>query len=216
MLAGTLVFAFAFALVFLNTSTAFALNTLSTTMRIGSRGADVTNLQTFLSTDASIYPESLVTGYFGTLTKAGVIRLQTRHSLSADGIVGPITRQTINGLILGGGGVTSAAPMITGVGNTSTVNSDSNSSNATISWQTNVSSRGKVFYSSTPLAFNETSDATSEPFISGTSVVDGTFNTGKTLTLNNLSRNTTYYYMILAADGSGNVSVTWPSTFRTN
>lgn len=215
-------FVLALAAVFMYTSTAFALNTVSATMRVGSRGSDVTTLQSFLSMDGSVYPEGLVTGYFGTRTKAAVIRFQERYSLGADGIVGPITRQKINELILNGGfpGVpgtnTSGAPMIMGVANSNSVNSNATSSRATISWQTNEASRGKVFYSSTPLAFTEVSDTTSEPFISGTAVVDGTFNTSKSLALDNLARNTTYYYMILAADANGNVSVTWPATFSTN
>src|SRR3989344_2000570 len=191
-IAGALVFAFVFALVFLNPSTAFALNTISSTMRVGSRGADVTSLQTFLAMDSGIYPQGLVTGYFGSLTRAAVIQFQIRYSLGADGIVGPITRQRINDFVINGGfggGVpsgTSAAPMIFNTTNSGAVNSDNNSSRATVSWQTNEASRGKVFYSSTPLSFVEVSDPTSEPFISGTVAVDGTFNTSKSLTLDNL------------------------------
>lgn len=63
---------------------------------IGSRSPEVVELQTFLATDRSIYPEGLVTGYFGTLTRAAVIRLQARNGLPQVGSVGPLTRALIN------------------------------------------------------------------------------------------------------------------------
>src|SRR5689334_1364942 len=75
---------------------------ITTTLRVGSRGSQVSQLQSFLKTDSSIYPQGLVTGYFGSMTKAAVIRLQAREGLAADGIVGPITRARINTLIGGG------------------------------------------------------------------------------------------------------------------
>ena len=34
---------------------------------LGSRGADVSRLQTLLATDTNVYPQALVTGYFGGL-----------------------------------------------------------------------------------------------------------------------------------------------------
>ncbi len=71
---------------------------------IGSRGASVTILQTFLALDPSIYPEGLITGYFGTLTHNAVGRFQEKYSLAkpgdiAYGFVGPKTRAVINALL---------------------------------------------------------------------------------------------------------------------
>ena len=58
---------------------------------------DVRRLQTLLATDKSIYPEGLITGYFGPLTYQAVGRLQVvNHIIDSDdsgfGIVGPLTR----------------------------------------------------------------------------------------------------------------------------
>jgi len=52
----------------------------TTNLKVGSTGADVTALQEFLKGQgSSIYPEGLVTGYFGPLTKAAVTKFQNAH-----------------------------------------------------------------------------------------------------------------------------------------
>jgi peptidoglycan hydrolase-like protein with peptidoglycan-binding domain len=62
------------------------------------RSADVRNLQQLLATKPDLYPECLVTGYFGALTKRAVQRFQfSNHIVSSVsdpgyGIVGPKTR----------------------------------------------------------------------------------------------------------------------------
>ncbi len=56
---------------------------------------EVSKLQQFLAKDSAIYPEGLVTGYFGSLTKAAVKRWQTKNGISALGLVGPVTRGAI-------------------------------------------------------------------------------------------------------------------------
>ncbi|TRZ52508.1 hypothetical protein D4R99_02645 [bacterium] len=60
----------------------------SATLRQGMRSEAVTCLQTKLGM-------TTVTGYFGTMTKAAVMAYQANHSLTADGIVGPLTRATL-------------------------------------------------------------------------------------------------------------------------
>jgi len=76
-------------------------------MKMGDRLEDVKNLQAFLKLDPSIYPEGLVTGYFGTITKAAVIRFQEKYGSeiltplglkSGTGYVGPFTRAKLNSL----------------------------------------------------------------------------------------------------------------------
>lgn len=63
--------------------------------------AQVRCLQQFLKNQgASIYPEGLITGYFGPLTKSAVVRFQKTHGIAGTGFVGPLTRAKINELLL--------------------------------------------------------------------------------------------------------------------
>ena len=84
---------------------------------VGSSGDRVALLQRFLSdqTDAllPIYPEKIVSGYFGPLTKSAVVRFQLKnHIVPAVGYVGPKTRSVI-GSLLGEAGVSGGvAPTI--------------------------------------------------------------------------------------------------------
>lgn len=59
--------------------------TLSSTLGLGSRGSEVSALQQFLAQYPSIYPEGLVSGYFGALTQQAVQRLQAAHGVISSG-----------------------------------------------------------------------------------------------------------------------------------
>ena len=71
----------------------------------GSQGVEVTRLQTFLKSQGStIYPEGLVTGYFGQATLRAVQRFQELYNIAhagdvGYGFVGPATRAKINALL---------------------------------------------------------------------------------------------------------------------
>lgn len=61
---------------------------------------DVMCLQSFLKAQGnSIYPEGLVTGYFGPLTRAAVIKFQAKYQIPNTGFVGPMTRTKINQML---------------------------------------------------------------------------------------------------------------------
>jgi len=72
---------------------------------LGLRNPDVTALQNFLKLQGSeIYPEGIVSGYFGALTQKAVQRFQEKYGLAAPGIpgygfVGPKTRAKINEIL---------------------------------------------------------------------------------------------------------------------
>lgn len=70
------------------------------TLQRGAIGDEVSGLQKFLKQFPDIYPEGLITGYFGSLTKNAVIRFQIKEGIAAVGIVGPITRARLNELII--------------------------------------------------------------------------------------------------------------------
>ena len=64
------------------------------TMKLGSSGSNVTDLQNRLLTLGYMdYPNA--TGYYGTLTKTAVIRFQSNNGLAADGIAGPLTQSKL-------------------------------------------------------------------------------------------------------------------------
>lgn len=58
----------------------------------GSQGAEVSQLQAYLASDPSVYPEGKITGYFGPATKAAVQRFQKKYGIAAIGRVGLKTR----------------------------------------------------------------------------------------------------------------------------
>ncbi len=58
----------------------------SRSLRRGLSGDDVSRLQQFLARDSSIYPEGIVSGYFGILTERAVQRWQARNEIVTSGI----------------------------------------------------------------------------------------------------------------------------------
>ncbi len=86
----------------------------------GMTGKDVEELQSFLKQFPDIYPEGLVTGYFGSLTENAVKKWQEQQGIDSVGIVGPKTRAKLNEVVIsggGGGGSTSAIPATPSQGN---------------------------------------------------------------------------------------------------
>jgi len=192
------------AVMFVSPLIAKADTTITRQLEVGSRGTDVSNLQTFLAQDATLYPQGLVTGYFGFLTKAAVSNFQSRNGISAVGRVGPVTLPILN------------AQMATDINSPTILNVsvNTNTNNATVYWNTNENARGVVYYDSNPLV---TYERTNSVDVSGnTAKTDTNYNTSQSVLISNLQSNTTYYYLIYSTDQFGNVSVTWPSTFRTN
>jgi len=77
--------------------------TITQNLSYGSTGDQVKVLQQFLKNQgAEIYPEQLVTGYFGNATRSAVGRFQIKYGIVAGssdggyGVVGPKTRTKIN------------------------------------------------------------------------------------------------------------------------
>jgi len=61
----------------------------------GDSGDTVRTLQSFLAQDAAIYPEGLITGYFGLRTQDAVRRLQAKNKLPQTGSLDMPTRELI-------------------------------------------------------------------------------------------------------------------------
>ncbi len=177
------------------------------------RGNDVSSLQTFLATDNTIYPQGLVTGYFGGLTKSAVLNFQVRNGLPGVGRVGPATLPVINaqmnaGMNTGGATVGGRSASI------SNVSVAINGRIPTVTWNTDELTKGVVYYSSTPLTAYERENAVD---INGASIMtDANFRGSQSVSIPNLASNTTYYYMLYTTDQDGNVSVTTQKTFQTS
>jgi peptidoglycan hydrolase-like protein with peptidoglycan-binding domain len=193
-------------LVFVATATTHA-DTLYRQLEVGSRGSDVASLQTFLASDITLYPQGLVTSYFGFLTKAAVSNFQSRNGLPAVGRVGPMTLPVLNLQMAGGVSNSASAPII------SSVRVATNRNDATVIWVTNELAQGLVYYSTNPLSTYENVNSVT---VSGnTAMADNNLRSSQSVVLQNLQSNTTYYYLVYTTDQMGNVSVTWPTSFRT-
>jgi len=69
---------------------------LTKDLRKGLSDDEVKELQKFLSQFREIYPEGLITGYFGPLTERAIKKFQEQYDIPATGLVGPLTREKIN------------------------------------------------------------------------------------------------------------------------
>jgi len=181
---------------------------LNRQLQVGMSGSDVSVLQTFLAQDVTLYPQGLVTGYFGFLTKAAVSNFQSRNGLPPVGRVGPATLPVLNLQIAQGMNNSAGfAPIISSV----SVNSGRNA--ATVNWNTNEAAKGVVYYSTNPLSMVE--HLNSADVSGNTMMMDANFRTSQSVTIQNLQANTIYYYLVYTTDQSGNVSITWPTSFQT-
>ena len=188
----------------------------------GASGTNVRNIQTFLASNPSFYPEGLVTGYYGSLTQAAVQRFQAFYGIVSSGSpsstgygrVGPSTMAKMNALIAGGVPSSSdtTAPYIWVNAVTPSINGVS------ISWTTNESTTDTLYYDVNPIRFNE-GDVNGNGFTVTSGQIANTssgMSTSHIGSVANLSANTTYYYLIVSRDAAGNVSVSLPgATFRT-
>ena len=182
---------------------------------LGSRGDNVTMLQTLLALSPMIYPEGLITGYYGPATAVAVTNFQTYYGLSPVGRVGPMTLARINSLISSGYGIDIAAPQIY----TATSGPQESQSTAVFAWSTGEPAYSRVYYNTTPLKFNE-GDIRSAGFaVLNGQVASATpsLATSQTVVVTGLTSNTLYYSMITSTDSSGNVNIYGPNnTFRTS
>jgi len=72
---------------------------LSQDLALGDRGTEVELLQRILASDPELYPEGLVTGFFGPLTHAALKRFEMRYELDGDGELDVRARAVVNDLL---------------------------------------------------------------------------------------------------------------------
>ena len=179
---------------------------LTQQLDVGDSNADVTSLQTFLAMNSTIYPEGLVTGFYGPLTEAAVERFQTANGIDPVGRVGPITLAAINAQM---GGVsttpsstTEGAGKVTNYGSAqptlSNITVSTSPNTAVITWTSSVPATARVMYSTTwPFSY------VTAPSVTSTS----TLSNAQSVTLTGLQTGTTYYYTVESLDPQGDF--TW-------
>lgn len=67
-------------------------------LKRGAKNSEIAELQKFLARFSDLYPEGLITGYFGYRTEAAVKKFQAKFGIEMLGIVGPKTRSKLNEL----------------------------------------------------------------------------------------------------------------------
>jgi peptidoglycan hydrolase-like protein with peptidoglycan-binding domain len=184
---------------------------LNRELQLGMSGNDVSLVQTHLGKDSTIYPQGLVTGYFGSLTKSAVSNFQARNGIATVGRIGPVTLQALNAQMAGGGsviiGMGGIAPTL------SSVNVNTSRNSAVVNWSANQNTKDVVYYSTNQLATTEREH--SVDVVGSVAMTDANFRSSHSVSIANLQANTTYYYMIYTTNQSGDVSVTVPTTFQT-
>ena len=206
-------------------------------LRQGMSGEDVKLLQEVLATDTDVYPEGLVTGYFGPLTKNAVKKFQKIAGIEQVGLVGPKTSARINELLEEGAGKSGKVPpgllIASGIrkklGFTPLPLSgqklppgiakkpgpdileveatDITATSAGITWTTDKKADSSVWYS------------TESPLVV---VTDSTLNAISTdfvldhyITLSDLIQGTIYYFIVNSTDKAGNKEISGQEEFTT-
>lgn len=186
-------------------------DTLNRELQLGMSGNDVSLVQAHLAKDNTIYPQGIVSGYFGSLTKSAVSNFQARNGIATVGRIGPATLQALNAQMAGGGsvviGMGGIAPTL------SSVNISTSRNGATVNWNASQNTKGVVYYSTSPLATTEREHSVDVVGIAA--MTDMNYRSSHNVAITNLQANTTYYYMIYTTNQSGDVSVTVPTTFQT-
>jgi peptidoglycan hydrolase-like protein with peptidoglycan-binding domain len=180
---------------------------LTRQLEVGMTGSDVSAVQAYLAKDVTIYPQGLVTGYFGLLTKAAVSNFQSRNDIPSVGRIGPLTLTVLNLHMSGELSANVRTPVLSAV----ILNVAKNS--ASVAWNTSEPVKGVVYYSMSPLVVSEYPHSVT---VSGSvAMTDASFRSSQNVTLPNLLPNTTYYYLVHATNQLGGVSVSYPATFKT-
>ena len=201
---------FMFVALILLPEHAFAVS-LTKQLDLGMSGSDVTLLQQFYAMDSAIYPEGLITGYYGAKTAAATSRFQEKNGLPGVGRVGPQTLALINAQ-LGGSGITGGKNAQTSSGDNSgapillppTIRIAPNS--ATFVWTTTKPANARVLYGSAwPFLLS------SAPVFTAT----GGLSTYQSVTVTGLLPNKTYAAVLQSTDASGNMNMTLGIPFST-
>lgn len=208
-------------------------------LKEGMSGDDIKILQELLASDPDVYPEGLITGYFGKATQRAVKRLQKRLCIDQVGQVGPQTMARINELLREGAGKsyggkgghvpagllrapgiqkklcgTSTPATTTPATTTDTVAPVISGIVATATTATSV----QINWATNELADSKVWYGTVNPVVTATPtavVSSSIYALNHTMTLSGLTPTTTYYYVVVSADQAGNTATGAQQSFTT-
>jgi len=208
-------------------------------LKPGMSGDDVKTLQEFLSTDPSIYPEGLISGYFGKMTEKAVKKLQKKLCISQVGQVGPQTMRRINELLEEGAGesgehsanaedgkhVPKGLLTAPGIQKKLCATSNATTTPDTIApIITNLIATGTTA-TATQIKWTTNEKANGKIWYGATtSITTATptamvslneYDLSHVLTLSGLTPTTTYYYIAVSADKAGNATTSVQQSFTT-
>ncbi len=164
--------------------------TLNRQLDLKATGDDVSAVQTYLAKDSSLYPQGLVTGYFGSMTASAVSKYQTRNGFEAVGRVGPLTLASLNRAMAGAGNIQIVSGMASPEIYNTSVNTSRNGAN--VSWGTDQLAQGLVFYSTSPLQATESLNSVE---VSGSMMAtDRTFRNSDSFTLKSTTKHNLLLY----------------------
>ena len=83
---------------------------ITRTLQFGVQGDDVKQLQEFLKQFPEIYPEGLITGKFGHLTRSAIKKFQIKYNLESHGVLGARTVCTLKAVFESGAGKSEHTP----------------------------------------------------------------------------------------------------------
>ena len=149
---------------------------------VGSTGDDVKFLQKFLAAMPDLYPEKLVTGYYGSLTKKAVEKFQKKYVLTINGRLDASTYKKINERWAADNTPIISAMKSQTLGPTGVL----------VSWKTDQPATTKIFYSNSALPEGKT-----------LVISDSHLSLDHAIEINHLTNSTTYYYTAVSGNSTG-------------
>lgn len=207
-------------------------------LREGMSGDDVKMLQEILATDPEIYPEGLITGYYGRLTARAIMKFQKKIGLEQVGVVGPKTISRINELLEEGAGKSGKIPpglltapgILKKLGLATTTppydddDEDEDENDVTPPVISGISATN-ITATSTRIVWITNEKATSKVWYSAATPVTTASTTPSAssselvinhdIGLSDLTASTTYYYFVSSSDKKGNTASSSESSFTT-
>lgn len=169
-------------------------------LSLGISGDDVRRLQQFLTKDRTIYPEGVISGYFGPLTERAVKKWQEKHGIEQVGRIGSKSLAKLNELRTIGAGKSGIIPpglltapgiqqrLATTTGVTTTIPITTSTATTTVQITTSTATTAQIITTTTsvyvyvPPAQTQTTVQTSATTTSATSTATSTVTSTTTTT----------------------------------